>query len=222
MPPGAEAAPDRPKTRHVGRDWVELRGDRLTIVTSARDMPGWDVRRHRASVIRFDGRTWRITGRAAGADKRTRYELEAWEPSDGELTGPDIDYTPEYVALRDHVDATGARRSRVTLVLNLVSPLTGFLPARAKDRLETAYGIDPVASTSASVFIQVLAALGALTLASIAQMVKIYGYHSGISVAAALAIAGLALPDAAVRWSRIHAEERPAPGFYEWLFRRRR
>lgn len=212
----------RRKVRHLGRDRVELAGNRLTIITPVRDLPGWDVRRYRAPVIRFDDRSWRITARTAGPDKTTRYELEPWTPLEGELTGPEIEYTPESVALRDHALEIGRRRSRVTGLLGLVRPLTGFLPARTKDRLETVYGIDPVASTSVSVFIQVIVALCALTMASIAQMVKVYGYSSGISVTLAVAIAVLALPDAAVRWSRIHAEERPAPGFYEWLFRRRR
>jgi hypothetical protein len=212
----------RAKTRHLGRDRVELSGNRLTIVTPVSDLPGWEVRKYRAPRIRFDGRSWRIVARTPGPDKTMRYVLEAWDPLDGELTGPEIDYSPESVALRDHANAIGRRRSRVTGLLGLVSPVTGFLTARMKDRLETVYGIDPVASTSLSVMIQVVAALGALVLATIGQMVKVYGYDSGIPVVAALALAVVALTDAAVRWSRILAEERPAPGFYEWLFRRRR
>ena len=37
-----------------------------------------------------------------------------------------------------------------------------------------------------------------------------------------VAVATVALVDAAVRWSRVLEEVRPAPGFYEWLINRRR
>ena len=212
---------ERVKVRHFGRDRIELRGDRLTIVTpvAASDMLGWEVRRYRAAVIKFDGRTWKITARSIGPDKTTRYELVAWEPRPGEVTGPEIEYNAEIVALRDVSLDMGRRRSRVTGLLGIISPLTGFLPARTKDRLETIYGIDPVASTFASIWIEVLVAVGGFTVATIAIMVKGFGRDSGLPIRASLVVAVLALVDAAVRWS---SEERPAPGFYEWLFRRRR
>ncbi len=220
MTPRGDSPAGQPKARHIGGDRVEMRGDRLTVITPVRHMAGWEVRRYRAPLIRFDGRTWRITKRTTGADKMTRYELEAWEPWEGEQTGPEIDYTPEYVVLRDHALAIGRRRGRVTVLLNAVSPLTGFLPARAKARLETTYGIDPVASTSWSVFIEFLVTLAALALVSIAQMVGAFGYRSGIPAPLILTIGVLAAVDGAVRWGRVFAEERPAPGFYEWLFKR--
>lgn len=207
------------KTRRVGRDRVEVRGDSLTVMSPVQHMNGWDVRRYRASVIRFDGRTWRVTNKTTGRDKLTRYELVPWQPSDEELTGPEIDYSPEAVALRDHALAIGRKRGRVTVILNLVQPLTGFLPARTKDRLETHYGIDPVASTNASIFIQFSVTLASLALALIAQMVKVYGFESGISIWQALSVAAVVAVDAVVRWSQLFAEVRPAPGFYEWAIR---
>ena len=210
------------RTRTVGPDRVDMDGDRLTVVTPARHMAGWEVRKYRAPVILFDGRSWRITDKTIGRDKLTRYDLVAWEPLDGEIPGPEIDYSPDYVALRDHAVDVGRRRSRRTMLFNYVTPLTGFLPARTKDRLEVLYGIDPVASTMWSVFIQFLVTLGSLSLVSIAQMVSAFGYHSGIPARLLLPIAGIAGVDGVVRWSRVIGEERPAPGFYEWLFRRRK
>jgi hypothetical protein len=61
----SDSATQRVKQKHFGRDRVELRGNRMTIVTpvAPNDMPGWEVRRYRAAVIRFDGTTWRITAR---------------------------------------------------------------------------------------------------------------------------------------------------------------
>ncbi len=220
MTPRGDSPAGQPKTRRVGADRVEMRGNDLTVITPVRHIAGWDVRKYRAPVVRFDGRTWRITNKTIGADKLTRYELVSWEPLDGELTGPEIDYTPDYVALRDHALAIGRRRSRATMLLNYVGPLTGFLPARTKARLETVYGIDPVVSTRWSVFIQYLVALAAFALGAIGQMVSGFGYSSGIPTLLVLAIGVIAGVDAAVRWGRLFAEERPAPGFYEWLFRR--
>jgi hypothetical protein len=214
------------KTRHFGRDRIELDGDRLTIVTPV-GMTGWEVRRYRSPQIRFEGRTWRIVARTRTAERATRYELVAWEPLDGEIPGPEIEYTAEFVAFRDHAGEIGRRRSRVTGALGFVVPFTGFLPARTKDRLETVYGIDPVASTSASVFIEFFLALGAIALATIATMTGAFAFVARLRGSAELPAFGLIafavvlLVDAAVRWSRLEAEERPAPGFYEWLFRRR-
>jgi hypothetical protein len=207
------------KVRRIGRDEIEVRGESLIVTTPVQGMEGWAVSRYRASVIRFDGLTWRVVSKSTGTDRLTRYELVRWDPSSEELTGPEIDYSPDDVALRDHALELGRRRSRGTLMLNLIRPLTGFLSARAKDRLETRYGIDPVASTTASVFIQFLVALGSLALAAIGQVV---GAHIGIRVPVLLAIAAVALLDATVRWSRVLEEVRPAPGFYEWLISRRR
>jgi hypothetical protein len=210
-----------PTTRRFGRDRVEIYGDRLTIITPAGDMPGWEVRRYRAPVVRFEGRTWRITARTRGRDKTTRYDLEAWEPHHGDVPGPEIEYSAASVELRDHADDLGRKRSRVTGVLGFITPLTGFLPAKTKDRLEAVYGIDPVASTHASVMIEAIVALGAFVLATIAQFVKIYGYSSGISATWMVVIGAVVAIDAGIRWSRLMADERPAPGFYEWVFRRR-
>ena len=203
----------------VGRDRVEVRADTLVVITPVQTMTGWEVSRYRPSVIRFDGRTWRVTARTTGRDNFTRYELTAWEPSAGELTGPEIDYSVDDVTLRDQVQEVSRRRGRITLVLNLVRPFTGFLAARTKDRLEILHGIDPVASTTASIVIQVSATLCLLALASIAQMVKVYGFDSGIPTRLALLAAVVVGVDAVVRWSKVLEEVRPAPGFCEWLFR---
>ena len=92
-------------------------------------------------------------------------------------------------------------------------------PARTKDRLETVYGIDPVRSTKASVFIEGIVALGAFVLSSIARMVGAFGSDSGLPTGLFVIIGLVMAVDGAVRWSRLIAEERPAPGFYEWLFR---
>lgn len=209
-------------TRHYGRDRIEQHGDRLTITTPVGDMPGWDVRRYRAPVIRFEGRSWRITARTRGPNNTTRYHLEPWEPNAGEIPGPQIEYSAESVAFRDHALEIGRRRSEITGILGhgLIRPFTGFLFARTKDRLETVYGIDPVRSTQASVFIESIVALGAFVVSSIAKMVLAFGSDSGLPVGLFVATGVVASVDAGVRWSRLLNEERPAPGFYEWVFRR--
>lgn len=205
----------------VGSDNVERSGDHLTIVTAA-PMDGWEVRKYRAPVIRYSRRTWRITARTTEPDTRTRYELEAWVPVAGDVTGPEIEYTEDYVALRDQAVAIGRRRSRGTMWLNYVSPLTGFLPARIKNRLEVQYGIDPVTSTKCSIFIEALITLAGFVLGSIGTMVIAFGYPSPIIPALVVGIGTVCGIDAGVRLGRVLSEERPPPGFYEWLFKRRR
>jgi hypothetical protein len=211
-------------TRHYGRDRIDLNGDRLIITTPVSEMPGWDVRRYRAPVIRFDGRTWRITSKTPGPNRTTRFELEPWEPSDSEIPGPEIEYSAGSVTLRDHALELARQRSDATGLLGFapIRSLTGFLWARMKDRLETGYGIDPVRSTKASVMIESIVTLCAFVLSSIAQMVVAFGADSGLPVALFVVVGLIAAVDAAVRWSRLVAEERPAPGFYEWLFTRRK
>jgi hypothetical protein len=160
--------------------------------------------------------------RTTGADGLTRYQLEPWDPLDGEVTGDEIGYGAEYVALRDHVQTVGRRRNRVTVALGCIGPLVGFLWGPTKGRLEERYGIDPVASTFASVWIEVVMAFGALAVTAIGTMVMGLGGNSGLPVQSCLLIAVGAVVDAAARWSRLLGEERPGPGFYEWLFRRER
>jgi hypothetical protein len=186
-------------------------------------MPGWNVRRYRAPIIRFDGRTWRIKSKTPAPNRMTRFELEPWEPNDSEIPGPEIEYSAGSVTLRDHADELGRQRSDVTGLLGFapIRSLTGFLWARTKDRLETEFGIDPVRSTTASVMIQWIVAFGAFVLSSIAQVVRAFGYDSGFSVLFCVAIAVVAALDAGVRWSSLQGEERPPVGFYEWLLRRR-
>jgi len=208
--------------KQIGSDRVELRGNLLIITTPVRDLPDWQVRKYRAPLIRFEGRSWRITSRTTLPDGTTRFELAPWDPRDGEIPGPEIEYSPEAVALRDQALAIGRRRSRGTMLLNYVGPLTGFLPARTKNRLEEVYGIDSVVSTKWSVFLEFLVALGAFVLTAIGLMVIALGYPSPIVPMLMVAIGIVTGVDAGVRLSRVLAEERPPPGFYEWLFMRRR
>lgn len=217
----------RPKARLIGTDRVVLEDDRLLVISRV-DMDGWEVRQHRAAMIRFDGRTWRITGKVVGADRTIRYELVPWQPGEQDIPGLEIDYTPDYVALRNHTAAMGRRRSRVTSGLRIVSPLIGFLPGHTKAHLEAVYGVDPVATTFHSVFLEFLITIGSFALATIGMMAMagtiIYKLSGGPGIPAVLLVViGVAVGiDGAVRYGRILREERPPPGFYEWLLPRRR
>lgn len=205
----------RPKTRLIGTDRVVLEDDQLLVVSRV-EMAGWDVRQHRYTLIRFDGRTWRVASKTAGAEKTFHYQLVPCHPAEQDVSGPEIDYNLDYVAWRDHSLAVGRRRGPVVTLLRIVSPLVGFLPARTKARLEAVYGMDPMASTFHSVFFEFLLTLGSVALSSIAVMTGI------LPVGPLLAIAVVAGVDGVVRWERIIGEERPPPGFYEWLLPRRR
>jgi len=216
----------RSKTRHIGTDVVVVEGDRLLVISRV-NMDGWDVRKHRASLILFDGRTWRVAAKTTGADKAIHYELVPWQPGEQDIIGPEIDYTPEYVALRDHRATIGDRRSRVTSALRIISPLIGFLPGRTKARLEAAYGVDPVATTFQSIFLEFLVTIGCLAMASIGMAAFagtiVYKLPGGPAVPAVLFVAmGVVVGiDGSVRYGRILREDRQPPGFYEWLMPRR-
>jgi hypothetical protein len=209
-----------PKTRHVGSDLVVVHDDRIVVVSSV-EMADWEVRRNRPTLIRFAEQTWR-TARKTTAAGKTQYELVPWSEADQHLIGREIDYNTDYVARRDNTPISARRRSRVTALLRIISPLVGFLPGRTKTRLEAGHGIDPVASTSQSVFFQFLITLGAFSLASIGQLIVAHeGTDAGLPVALFVVIGLVTGLDGAVRWDRILSEQRPPPGFYEWLFRRK-
>jgi hypothetical protein len=80
------------------------------------------------------------------------------------------------------------------------------------------YGIDCVTSTKWSIFMEFLAALAGFVLASIGTMVIAYGFPSPIVPMTFIGIGVVSAVDAGVRLGRVLSEERPPPGFYEWLF----
>jgi hypothetical protein len=179
-------------------------------------MDGWDVRRHRHALIRFDGRTWRVTGKTAFASDKVHYELAAWDPGDREPVGPTIDYSPAYVAARDRALVAQRRRQQTRLWLTTISPFTGFLSARVKGWLEERYGLDPVATTWNSIVIEYVVAIASTAATAI-------GLNSGGFSVLPFAIAAIAsTTDAIVRWDRLLWEERPPPGFFEWIVKRKR
>jgi hypothetical protein len=196
------------------------------VVITAVEMPDWEIRAHRVPLIRFDGNTWRVAGKTT-ADGKVRYELAPWTPADEYVIGREVEYGPEYVAARDQHTRSSRRSSHVTFWLRVISPFIGFLSARTKGRLEARYGVDPVSTTFQSVFLEFLISLGAFALLSIGQMstalakaMKTAGIGAEVWLVILL-IAGLAIAiDGSVRYGRILKEERPPPGFFEWLVRR--
>jgi hypothetical protein len=202
----------QPRTLRVGSDHVIVYTDRL-IVISHSHMELWTVRSHRKTVVRFEGRDWRIAELTAVPPDATRYTLAPWEAGESEVVGVTIDYGPDYVAARDRTAMQSKHVRRVSGWLRIVAPFTGFLNARTKDRLEQSYGIDPVASTKQSVLMETFTTLGSLALVSIGMI------SNGFSPAPYFIIALVLAPDAAFRWDRVLAEKRPPPGFYEWVYR---
>jgi hypothetical protein len=216
----------QPRTRRIGPDQIVTRGDDGMVVITAMEMPDWNVRQHRATLIRYEGTTWRVAAKTTTAGK-IHYELVRWDVADHERTGRQIDYNAEYVALRDQAAPRIRARSRVTGLLRWVSPFIGFLPARTKARLELTHGIDPVATTFQSVFLEFLITLGSFAVATIGIIARagtiVYLLPGGPGIPAVqLVVLGIVVGiDGSVRYDRILREERPPPGFYEWLVTRR-
>jgi hypothetical protein len=191
------------------------------VVITAVEMPDWEIRAHRVPLIRFDGNTWRVAGKTT-ADGKVRYALAPWTPADEYVIGREIEYGPEYVAARDRHAVSSRRSSHVTFWLRVISPFIGFLPAQTKARLEARYGVDPVATTFQSVMLEGLVTIGALTLLAIGQMVSgLAGVSAGFHMLVLWAGGLISAIDGSMRYSRILAEERPPPGFFEWILRRR-
>ena len=208
------------QTRTIGRDIVVVQDARVVVITNV-EMPDWEVRQHRAPVIRFDGRTWQVAGRTT-ADGKIRYELAPWTEVDERVMGREIEYGAAYVAARDRHVLDARRSNRVTSLLRIVSPFIGFLPARTKGRLEAAYGVDPVSTTFQSVFLEFLVAICAFALIAIGVGVLGFGgVSSGLNIWVTVVIGLVSAIDGSTRYSRILGEERPPPGFLEWAFRRR-
>jgi hypothetical protein len=105
--------------------------------------------------------------------------------------------------------------------MTVLSPLIGFLGSRTKLRIYEAYGVNPVAATSRSLFLEYLIIIMALAWTSIFMMVAARGYGWPLPVRPAVVIVLFLLPDALMRWDRLLAEDAAPPGFYEWLFRSR-
>jgi hypothetical protein len=217
----------RSRFRRLGTDRVVLDDERLLVI-SAVDMEGWEVRQHRARVIRFEERTWRVAGKTTGAENLIHYELVPWTPGEQDVTGPEIEYNSAYVAHRDSTRVAERKRGRTTGLLRYASPIIGFLPARTKARLERDHGIDPVETTFHSVFLEFLFAVCCLTVSPFISVLlartPVFTLLGGLkgTVAMLVAIGAVVGIDGFVRYGRILSEERPPPGFYEWLFRKRR
>jgi len=200
-------------TRRIGSDQVILDDERLVVISRV-NMDAWQVRSFRINVIQFDNREWRVSERTAVPPDSTQYTLLPWHSSDHDVIGLTIDYGPAYVAERDRAAMQSAKARRVSGLLRFVAPFSGFLSARIKGRLEASYGIDPVLSTKQSVLMETFASIG-LSGASLVASV------ANVPLRPLIAFVVVMVIDASIRWSCVLDEERPPPGFYEWLFRRR-
>ena len=201
------------RTVRVGPDHVIVHDDRLIVISRAH-MDAWKIRTHRHALIRFDGRSWRVVDISAVPPNATRYALAPWDLSEHDVVGMTIEYGEDYVAARDHTAKIATRRRQTSELMRVVGPFTGFLSARIKDRLEHSADIDPVRSTKQSVLIESMVGLCSLAVMNVALMTHIFPTWPFAVVAVILGA------DAAVRWDRVLGEQRPPPGFYEWVFRR--
>jgi len=205
-------------SRRMGNDQLILRGDHLAILSSV-DMGDWEVREHRRALIRYEGRTWRLVRKVPCAGKRIRYELTQWIPGPMDAPGVEIDYGLEYVRLRDAAVGLERRRNLGGGLLHLLSPLVGFLGSGTKRRLEASYGVDPVAATRRSIYLEVLFLLGSGAMISIGVMVTALGKGSPWPVRHLVLGFLFTALDASMRYDRLLNEERYPPGLFQWLWK---
>ncbi len=184
-------------------------------------MEHWEVRTYRHTMIRFQGRGWRIVRTGTGFKNAVRYELEPWTPGPMELTGPTCDYGPAFVEQRDREYADRRRRHTVGVFLMLVLPLVGVLGSETKRRIEERYAVRAVAATWASLYVEGVIMLASATLLLIGSMVTALGDPAPWPLGP-FALEALVLPpDLLFRYDRLICEEQYPPGFYQWVWRRK-
>jgi len=142
---------DLPKV--YGRDRIFRHGQRL-IVIAAVDMPEWEVRKNRKTVILVGTTIWWVAGKERSGRGSVRCTLEPWDEHLNQIAGRTIRYDAEYVRQRDEDLKLWRICKRRSDALVLVKPLIGFLPSGIKVRIEELYDISARSTTFASLFVQ--------------------------------------------------------------------
>jgi hypothetical protein len=179
-------------------------------------MEHWEVRKYSHTLIRFEQRGWRIARKSMGYSLALRYELVPWAPGPLEPIGREIEYGPDYIRERDRDLADRRHTARIGTGLWLLSPLIGLLGARTKQRLEERYGIDPVATTRASLCAEAALLLVTAALLTLSHLVGVAG-GALFDDRKLLFVALVCALDLLFRYHSVLAETRYPPGLLQWV-----
>jgi len=209
-----ESAELQSGTKRVGRDLVTPEGAGL-VLDAVCEMPEWQVRQFRRTVIHIEGSRWVVCASTPGELGRHIYRLEPWSGDPGEMPGVAICYDAEYVEARDRMRAAQSITGGLSLLAAPLTPLIGLLPSGMKSTLHGVLGVHPLAATRASILLQYFAAAacGALNLIDVTTngtMTSGFEHTFGLAV--------ILLLDAAMRYSSVLEGECDQPGFFEWVF----
>lgn len=215
-----ETAEPAPLQRAAPRRSVQLGPDRVVLsgrgllVDARRANDGWELRPHRPTVVRFEGRSYALKHIRAGAGGRVTYQLEPWDDQTLALAGLQVDFDLDYVQAREA--AVQAQRHAVPgyLLGVLASPLLGLLWADTKAALERRIGLEPVRATHLSVYL--IYAL-CLTLPAAGMLALLFTQAKLLGLAGLLTLVPL-VPDVLFRKeAAMLGRDVPQLGFLEWL-----
>jgi hypothetical protein len=214
--------------RVVGNDHVVIKDDGKPIVYSRVEMEDWKVRSYRRTRIVYDGRPYFISKSDRPSKDQFRYFLEPWPEESEEIPGKTLRYDDEFVIRRDTLLRMERKAERVSLGLRLLKPLIGLLFSETKLRIEQHYGIPSKRASRLSVVLELFVLILHAVWLNISIFVSLFSMAYGGRPALLggrsylITVVLILIPDIVVRYSRFMKEEYSPPGFYEWLFRRRK
>lgn len=212
----------------VGPDRVERAGaDR--IVYARRAMPDWEPRRFRRVRVVFHGERYFVAAAAPTGDGGCMYRLCPWTDDVIDRPAATIRYDLEYVQQRDRARRAAQGSNLLRLFLIPALPLLGLLPSRWKQWLQERLGINPIAVTAYSIYLEfavVMGLGGALVVYGIAgPMSEMYPGIPGRlenlfrEMAVLFPLFFLLLIDVVGRLPNLLHNSPEQAGFYEWLVR---
>lgn len=194
---------------------LNRRGDGYLLV-SPLEIPGWEVRRFRRPAILVEGRRFEIAESRSFGKGAVEYDLRPWPADYHDEPTEEIVCDQGFLLA---LEAAGRARPAAEAsyeIMRLLKPLIGFLPSGTKLRILERHGVHPAEATRLSLMVEYLA------LVVMGALLTIHTFTQVLPGRLLWTLVLVIAPDALVRYSRDLAGDFSPPGFYEWLFRRRR
>ncbi len=200
----------------IGSDSVLFKEGEVVIYSSY-DMEDWKVTSYRKAAIVFKDKTYFLVSKSMMEDGTFRYKLREWPEDHVDLPSQSIVYDEEYVAERNDYYIKAERLKKVSILMIVIQPLLGFLTSSQKRKLQKEYGIEPVAVTNYSLFLEYLCLVSLSSSYVIQIFTRIFPSWFNYAPVVILVL----LVDTIIRYHHILGESVYPYGFYEWIFKLR-